>query len=118
MSTGGAKLVVVNASSGPSGLYDSRTKRFRRFCRVAKSRRGSQRVSTVIISSFGNLQKRFRSIRRSGTALGRSASGHLVEGGIGDLQSSYFRSALNHFSQGLQHFWVSCAVVILRALLR
>jgi len=30
MSTGGAKLVVVNASSGPSGLYDSRNRQFMR----------------------------------------------------------------------------------------
>jgi hypothetical protein len=31
-----------------------------RFCMVANSRRGSQRVNTVIISSFGNLEKRLQ----------------------------------------------------------
>src|ERR1700693_2660556 len=51
MSTGGAKLVVVNASSGPSGLYDSRKRRFMRFtqsCMVGNSRQGSQRSNRVI----------------------------------------------------------------------
>ena len=48
MSTGGAKLVVVKASSGPSGLYDSRTKLFMRFWMVANSLSGFQRVNTVI----------------------------------------------------------------------
>src|ERR1700730_8269685 len=57
MSTGGAKLLVVNASSGPSGPYDSRKRRFMRFmrsCSVENSRNGSQRVNPAIISSFLN----------------------------------------------------------------
>jgi hypothetical protein len=48
MSTGGAKFVVVCDYSVLSGLYGSRTMRFMRFFMVAKSRRGSQRVNSVI----------------------------------------------------------------------
>src|SRR5512132_534139 len=52
MSTGGAKLVVVKASSGSSGLYDSRKRRFIRLirsCIADNSSKGSQRVNSVIM---------------------------------------------------------------------
>jgi hypothetical protein len=49
MSTGGAKPVVVNASSGPAGgLYNSRKRRFIWSGRLEELRKGSERVNTVI----------------------------------------------------------------------
>ena len=46
-----AAVYMLVASSGSSGLYDSRKRRFMRFmrsCMVENSRNGSQRVNTVI----------------------------------------------------------------------
>jgi hypothetical protein len=65
MSTSGARLVVVNASSGPSGPYDSRKRRFMRLmrsCMLENSRRGPQRVNRVITQFLlgGAKRKNFR----------------------------------------------------------
>jgi hypothetical protein len=63
MSTGGATVVVVNASSGPSGLYDSRKRRFLRFmrsCMADNSRRDSRPYSPAPDSDRALIAPRLR----------------------------------------------------------
>src|SRR5436190_19185453 len=51
-STGGAKLLVVNASSEPSGLNDSRKIRFTRSCNVEKSRRATNVIRQLLLQKY------------------------------------------------------------------
>src|SRR2546426_5517428 len=48
---------------------------------------------------------------------GCAASGDLMDGRVGNIIGFNFRSSLNHFRQGVQHLWISSALICVRAFL-